>query len=253
MGTLLPPDWEQKASPTTLADLDALAERYAGRPPSSLPAASDLRAAALRLQQPEPAGSSASVWERFKGWLQRQLALAAQLLKWLFPKSSGTAGPSLQEVLLIAATVLLLLVIAAFVIAKLRAAGTPDAGRPKQSERRRRRAAVRRTTAAAGIGSVASSAALDRPVLALQMLIEALRRSRRIEKDGNLTCREVVTRAVFDTQGQREGFARIALLAERELYGPRGASIRLPDELRPALQALCAQLSAAPATRSAAS
>lgn len=253
MGTLLPPDWDQKASPTTLADLEALAERYAGRPPSSLPAASDLRAVALRLQQPEPASSSASVWARIKGWLQHRLAPAAQLLKWLFPKSGRTAGPGLQQVLLVAVIILLLLGIAAFVMVAVRAAGNRDAGGSKRSETRRRRAALRAMTAAPEVGNADPATALDRPVLALQVLIEALRHSRRIEKDGNLTCREVITRAVFDTQRQREGFARIALLAERELYGPRGATIRLPDELRPALQGLCAQLSAAPAIRSAAS
>jgi hypothetical protein len=83
------------------------------------------------------------------------------------------------------------------------------------------------------------------------MLIEALTRSRRIERVGSLTCREVLTHAVFDTQGQREGFARIALLAEQEVFGPRGSSIRVPDELRPALQALRIQLLAAPARTAA--
>lgn len=84
------------------------------------------------------------------------------------------------------------------------------------------------------------------------MLIEALRRSRRIERDGSLTCRQVLAQAVFDTQRQRDGFASIALLAERELFGPRDSAISVPDELRPTLQQLYTQLLTAPAARSAA-
>jgi hypothetical protein len=89
--------------------------------------------------------------------------------------------------------------------------------------------------------------------VALRMLIDALRHSRRIERDGTLTCREVLARAVFDTQAQRDGFAGIALLAERELFGPRDLPIRVPEELRLTLLALYTQLLAAPAARTATS
>jgi len=154
--------------------------------------------------------------------------------------------------LLIGTSVLLLLAIGAFIMAELRAAGLLGTGQGGRTDTRRR-AGAHGTRTEEEVATGDSTLALDRPALALQMLIEALRRSRRIEKDTNLTCREVGARAVFDTQGQREAFTRIALLAERSLYGPHGAALRLPNELRPALQALRTQLSAAPATRSAAS
>jgi hypothetical protein len=123
---------------------------------------------------------------------------------------------------------------------------------------RRRRSDVRRRTPQTrivmdeGNDDVDAAYSLSHPASALRMLIEALRHSRRIERDANLTCREVLARAVFDTQGQRDGFAAIALLAERELFGPRGSPVAVPDELRSTLQALYSQLLAAPAAQSAA-
>lgn len=254
VGGMLPPDWDKKASPAALADLDALAERYAGRPSSAMPAASDLRALALRLQQPHAPPSSPSLWDRLKAWLRRRLAPAAGLLKWLRSLPGWSAGPGAQGVLLVGAGVLILLAVAAFVISELRAAGLFGPGRRRRSDTRRRAARTRVVTVEAKVGGELDPAqALDHPASALRMLIEALRHSRRIERDGSLTCREVLARAAFDTQGQRDGFARIALLAEQELFGPRGSPSGVPDELRAALQALYRQLLAASAARSAAS
>jgi hypothetical protein len=229
-----------------------LAQRYSGHPVSVLPAASDLRAIALRLQKPPPPVSS-SLWDRIWAWLRRRFALPPSVLKWLHSLPGWSAGPSTQGILLVGTSVLILLGLVAFIISELRAAGLLRARWLKAAPAKRR-------VAQPWIGTLAGEAdedvdpahALDRPALALRMLIEALRHSRRIERDGSLTCREVLVHALFDTQGQREGFARIALLAEQEVYGPRGSSIRVPDELRPALAALRTQLLAAPAARAAA-
>jgi hypothetical protein len=230
----------------------ALAQRYSGQPSSALPAASDLRAIALRLQKPPPPASS-SLWDRITAWLRRRFTVPASLLKWLHSLPGWSAGPSTQGLLLVGSGVLILLALAAFIISELRAAGL--LGRrwlePARARRPVPRPRIRMPGEEADDGADPAHA-LDRPASALRMLIEALRRSRRIDRDGSLTCREVLVRAVFDTQGQREEFAKIALLAEQEVFGPRGASIPVPDELRPALEALRTQLLAAPAARTSA-
>lgn len=247
---VLPARWADKASVLTLADLDALAGRYSGRPSSAQPAASTLRAMAIRLQQSD-SSSGPSLWSRIKAWLSRRLAPAAGLFKWL--RSLPGAGPSSQGVLLVLAVVLLLVGAVVLLLTWLRAAD-PMNTRRRRLARNARRAALSPTLSAdRAVGDDSDPAhAFDRPASALRMLIEALRRSRRIERDGNLTCREVVARAAFDTPGQREGFAGIAVLAERELFGPCG-SLGVPHEQRAALQALYEQLSAAPPQGTAAS
>lgn len=247
VGSVLPSDWDQKTRATECGDLDALAQRYAGRPSSTLPVLSDLRAIALGLEQPHPPDSSSTLWDHVKSWLRRRLAPLGGLLKWFRRLPGGSAGPAFRA--LLGAGALILLGVAAIILTELRAAGVFDPGR-----RRRHAARTRVVMAEPGADTdIDATHALDSPASALRLLIEALRRSRRIERDGNLTCREVLARAVFDTQGQREEFAGIALLAERELFGLHGLPMRVPEELRPTLQALYTQLSAAPAVRPAAS
>ncbi|MGA8094305.1 MAG: hypothetical protein WB823_08580 [Steroidobacteraceae bacterium] len=253
VGRLLPADWDKKASAATLRDLDALAQRYAVRPSSALPAASELRAIALPLQQPPAPSAWSSLWDHIKDRL-RHLAPLEALLKWLHALPSGSPGSGVRAVPLIGAGALILLGVAAMIYTGLRGEGPLGSGRRRRSDARRHSALTRVVTAEENAEDAVDAAhALDHPGSALRMLIAALRRSRRIERDGNLTCREVLARAVFDTQGQREGFAAIALLAERELFGPRGFPLAVPDELRPTLQTLYHQLLAAPAARSAAS
>lgn len=254
IGELLPADWNKKASVARCGDLDALAVRYSGPPSSSLPAAPDLRAIALRLQRPDLPPDSPSLWNRFTSWLRRRLAPFAGWLKWLHFTPGSVAGTGLRTVLLVCAGVLIVLSLVTLIFTELRAAGLFGPNRRRRSEVRRR-PAQRKNPSADGTadGDIDEAHALDRPTSALRMLIDALRRSRRIERDGNLTCREVLARAVFDTQAQRDGFAGIALLAERELFGPRELPMRVPDELRPTLQALYTQLLTAPAARTAAS
>lgn len=249
MGSVLPADWnKRKTSAAACNDLDALVRRYAGQPPSTLPAASDLRQIALHLQQPDAPSSASSLWDHVKAWLRRRFAPLGALLKWVRLLPDGSAGPAFQTVLLAVAGALILLGVVAVILTELRAAGVFNPGR------RRRHAQTRVVTAKASADADAAPADhLDSPASALRMLIAALRHSRRIDRDGSLTCREVLARAVFDTQAQREEFASIALLAERELFGCHGVPMRVPHELRPALRALYIQLSDAPAARSAAS
>lgn len=248
IGSVLPADWDKKTSATACNDLGVLVGRYAGQPSSTLPSASDLRQIALRLEQPDAPSPASTLWDHVKAWLRRRFAPLGALLKWLRLLPDGSAGPGFQTVLLVGAGALILLGVAAIILTELRAAGIFN------PERRRHRLQTRVVMAKESAEAhVASADQLDSPAAALRMLIAALRHSRRIDRDGSLTCREVLARAVFDTRAQREEFAGIALLAERELFGFRGSPMRVPHELRPALRALYTQLSAAPAARSSAS
>lgn len=247
VGSVLPSDWDKKSRTAGCSDLDALAQRYAGRPASTLPAVSDLRAMALRLQRPGGTSASSALWGRVQVWLRSRLAPLDGLVKWLRRLPGGSASPAFRSVLLIGAGGLILLAVGAVILMELRAAGLFDPDRRRNAVRKHVAPAEANTNA-----EIDTAHALDSPASALRMLIAALRHSRRIERDRNLTCRELLSHALFDTQGQREEFASIALLAERELFGLRGLPVRLPDELRPALQALYTQLSALPPARSAA-
>lgn len=253
---LLPAGWDKRVSAAALGDLDALVRRYAGRPASTPPAPADLRAIALRLRQPGSTPSSSPLWHRIEAWLRRRLAALSGLLRWLHVRPGGSLGPGARRALFACAGVLTLLGLAALVLTELRAAGLLGPGRHARADTRHRRRATRESIPGAARENAADADpphALDSPASALRLLLEALRRSRRIERDGNLTCREILAHAVFDTRDQREGFATIASLAERELFGPDGARIRVPDDLRAALRALYTQLSAAPPARSAGS
>lgn len=253
MSSLLPVNWDRKAGGEACADLGAIAGRYTGQPASSLPAVSDLRAIALRLQQPASPPFSSSLWNHIKSWLRQRFApFAGPLKRWLSSLPSGNAGAGLWALLLLGAGALILAGVVAIIVTELRAAGLFDPGRRRRSQARDGAAPARLISAEENADGDDDAARLARPASALRMLIEALRRSQRIERDGSLTCREVLAHALFDTQGQREGFASIAILAERELFGPRGLPISVPDELRPTLQQLYSQLLSAPAVRSAA-
>lgn len=249
---LLPTGWRRKMSPSTCADLTVLALRYARRPSSAVPAASDLRTLALTLQTPPTPPHS--FWKHIGTWLRRRLEPLDWLLKWLHSLPAWSVGPSSRTALLVAMSALLLLGVAAFGFVGLRAAGLIGALRRPSSRGHRRVAQARKAVGAGPLDRDAEAMQTpERPVLALRMLMNALRRSQRIERDGGLTCREVVARALFDTLGQREEFATVALLAERELYGPDGSPIQMPDELRASVQALYDQLLAAPVAAGSAS
>jgi hypothetical protein len=241
---VLPAGWDKKTSVAACTDLGALLRRYARQPPSTLPTASDLRQIALRLEQPSPPATASAFWNHVKAWLRRHSAPLRTLLKWFRLLPDGSAGPAFQTALLVGAGALILIAIAAVIFTELRAAGVLNPGRRRRHTRTR--VAVAHESADA---DVAAADQLDSPASALRMLIAALRRSRRIDHDGSLTCREVLARALFDTPGQRDEFAGIALLAERQLFGSRGLPMSVPQELRPALRTLYIQLSAAPAAR----
>ena len=83
-----------------------------------------------------------------------------------------------------------------------------------------------------GLTDVETAAEHLRPALLLRLLVMALTRAHRLEREAIMTCRELITAAHFDNAAQRETFERVALLAEQGLYGdPKRAVAPLSPEL----------------------
>jgi hypothetical protein len=248
---LLPADWRTRLSPRALADLAALAERYDGPAPALRPDAASLQAIARALQPPP---GPPSWWERIKAWIRHWLESADRNPPaWLRYLPHWRIGGGLAKLVVYGMVTVLLVTVAVIVFVELRAAGVVG-------KRARRRSAARDVSVetrskderALGIEELDAVPPHERPVRLLRLLVEALMRSRRLDHDRDLTCRELIAQARFDDERQRNAFSHIALLAERVLYGPERAPVRITDEMVSGARALHAQLLAtAPAAQSA--
>ncbi len=219
LAALMPRHWHGRISSADLGALAVLARRYAHGPSSRLPNPVALRATALGLARRGEHGPRPSLW----AWLGREIhvwiaPIATLLEHWL---RSVVRNPRhrelLDHLLWIVGGILLATTVLAIVL-QLRAGGLFGA----RIERRSRRAhRPRPPPAAAPTPAAADWTALARqPADLLGLLIGALVRTRRLDRERDLTCRELVARVRFDNAMQRRAFARIALLAERERYGP---------------------------------
>jgi hypothetical protein len=238
LDSVLPSNWKTRIRSGALDDLGALEARYA-QPSSGAP----LNPVALRAiaQRMSPPPTSISWWERFKSWLATWLESEhnrwPDWMRYLPNLGSGA------RYFVYGSAALLLIAVAWVIVVELRAAGLLG------PMRRRARAARAPVPGPALLEESVSPTDLDaapehmRPVILLRLLVAALTRSHRIERDGILTCRELISAARFDTPAQREVFASVALSAERVLYGdPRGAPVRLQDDLLGGARGLYSQL-----------
>jgi hypothetical protein len=240
----LPQDWEEDVAASDLADWSALADRYDGSaaPPMPLPDSSRLQTIARFLRPPpEPP----NWWERLKtwvvSWFDPERGQWPDWLRWPAQWRPGNA--------ILYGVMGLVLIAAAVVIAmELRAAGVFGAGR-------RRRAPPKRSATDIPTNSAhwQEPGRIDEPVeqlgpeRLLRVLVAALTKSHRLERDRDLTCRELITAARFDTTAQREIFAGVALLAEQILYGdPRRPPLN-DRKLGQSARGLYGELLAAPA------
>jgi len=217
---LLPRDWKSHVSARALGDLDALAERYAVAAPQPAPNAARLRAIAQALQPP---AQPLSWWQRLRAWLAQWLeSRSTAWPDWLRPHWSLSAGFWTALAYVLAAILVLAAVVV--VIIEVRAARVPGG--------RRRRGAPRQEATGAGrsedlwpeLSAIEAAAVRERAVLVLRLLVGALTRSQRLDRDRYLTCRELITAARFDSSTQREQFQGLALRAERALYDDPHAS-----------------------------
>jgi len=240
----LPEDWKEQVTRDDLADWSALADRYDGaaaRVP--LPDSARLQTIAQYLRPPpEPP----NWWERFKtwvgSWLDPERGQWPGWLRWPAQWRPGNA-------ILYGVMGLVLIAAAIVIVMELRAVGVFGAGR-------RRRAPSKRSATATPTNSPhwqepeETDEPVDqlRPERMLRVLVAALTKSHRLERDRDLTCRELITAARFDTTAQREIFASVALLAEQILYGDPGRAPTLNDrELGQSARGLYGELLAAPA------
>ncbi|HEV2442735.1 MAG TPA: hypothetical protein VGT07_09445 [Steroidobacteraceae bacterium] len=239
----LPPDWRKTLTAGGLADVDALVRRYAGSPASAAPPAAGLRSIAAGLVPPQP---PPSWFDRIRGWIRHWTdSLLHRTGQWL-----RSLGPALRHArhplaIFLAVTALLLTAVVVLLAFELRGTGLL---------RSFRRAARRQRAAAATEEAIQSPSRepdwarlRERPSRILQLLVDTLTRAHRLRRDRHLTCRELETAARFETEFERDGFARVARLAERELYGPPGATLLSAEALREA-QILHARLLAAART-----
>jgi hypothetical protein len=240
---LLPKDWPRRISPRALADWNDLATRYARPTPAGMPDPARLQSIA-RLLQPPP--SSATWWERFKSWFKNWLRSdPGHWPNWL---RSLPAWLPRAQILIFASIALVLIAAVALIVVELRAAGVFESG--GRRSRQPRRGAQGLTAAAEPLtpADVDAAAPEVMPVILLRLLVEALTRSQRLDRDRVLTCRELITAARFDTAAQREIFARVALLAEQRLYGdPRHESQAPNDDVLGKARGLHGELLAPPA------
>lgn len=248
LGAVLPAGWPARLDSRMLADLSTLMVRYSGQPLSARPDDALLRSLASHLE----GKSGRPSWrQRLLAWLERVFERReGGELSWLHGLPRWVLDPRVwwwvRQVMmgLIVAT---LVVIAA---RESRAAGWLGGGKRRRTQTRTHRA-TRAHASGERVELPQRPEASYRPAFLLRILIDALRRSQRIDCDRSLTWREISARARFDSQAQRDGFARIALLAEHELYGPPGGVPEVPDELREGVEALREQLTTPPAAPAA--
>jgi hypothetical protein len=237
-------NWKKRVTPRVLSDWSALADRYdeaaAPVPPSDSVRLQTI-ARLLRPPQPPP-----TWWERLKTWVRNWLDPEhGQWPAWLRWPTQWRPGNGLLYCLAALVLIAALVVIAI----ELRAAGVIGAGR------RRRTLAKRPAT-----NTYTASEPLDDPTLLqeiggplrperlLRLLVSALTKSHRLERDRDLTCRELITAAQFDTPAQREIFSTVALLAEQTLYDDPSRAPAIPEAtLGQSARGLYGELLAAPA------
>jgi len=210
---LLPEDWKTHISPHALTDLSALTDRYTQRTERELPDPASLQRIARQLEA--PAGVP-SWWERLKSWLASWLDSDRNRWPAWLRSLRLSRGAALA---LVFGSVALVVIAAAVVVAReLRAAGAFGLRRAQRAQS----AGIQPTAVTErSLTSMDIDAAPEhlRPVILLRLLVAALARSNRLEREGVLTCRELIAAARFDTPAQREIFANVALSAEQVLYG----------------------------------
>ena len=231
---LLPPAWSTTLQSAGLGELAALARHYAGAPRSPAPNPAVLQDTAEALAAPTPAPSE---WDRIRTWLRHWSApLTTFVREHLRALLRGRGGVQLLHTLLWCLVALLFALALVGVYFGLRA----GLFKPRTPHPARHPRAPRGKTAAPAPPSPDWSTLGSQPSRILRVLIEALVESGRLERAQHLTCRELATQARFDTGAQREEFAQVALLAERERYGPPAVA-RVPEPVLQSIPALYAQ------------
>ena len=219
---LLPKDMRERRDEISAASLRELAElvRQAARETPKRQAPEVSRLAPVLAGLGEKGQQGATRWERFKRWLQDKLERREKEESedsWLdqlgrqFETSEGVA----RLITYVGYGFLVLLVL--FVIwSELRAAGllggTRRAARMAEAREWRRRLQL---------ADILAAPLSERPGMLLQLLGDALMRTRRLPSAAGLTASELVRQARLDSEHERAELARVAVAAEAVRYAAR--------------------------------
>jgi hypothetical protein len=243
----LPATWEERINTRQLADLNALTARYAQEAPRALADPGSLMEIARRLPHPASTVTPLDVLRRwFWSWLGERWRAWSRFL----PAWRPTGGQ--LSVVFYGLIGLVVTGAAVVIFNELRAAGVFGVQQSRRTLQRRPAPQPKPAEQTLDAAAIAAAAPHLRPVLLLRALVAALSRSRRLQHERVLTCRELVTAARLDSSAQRELFSRVALLAEGSLYGDPGRPApMLGDEVLAEASILTRQLLAAPHAQSA--
>jgi hypothetical protein len=243
----LPEHWRKQLAPQGVRDIQALLERYQGEPPAVAPRADTISEIAQALRAKDP---PRSWWQRVRVWLRHllepQRSSDSGLLSRVVNGILNALTARVRLVLFYASLALVVLLLGFIILRELRIAGVGRRAGP----RRTRGETSGPPGAASGrleLADLEQCPLSERPALLLRLLVQALGESGRLGSDRALTHRELIARAGFDSPDQRQQFAGISLLAERQLYG-RGLTAEVDAEFERALRAgrqLYAQLRSA--------
>ncbi|HEX4269688.1 MAG TPA: hypothetical protein VHY36_17505 [Steroidobacteraceae bacterium] len=219
----MPTGWRKTLTAGGLTDVDTLLQRYSESQPEEPLRAAALRsiAAALVPRQPPVTWTG-----RIEAWIRHTLLQPlGRWLRSLGPRIRSTQHP---QAIFFGLTALLLIAAVAVLAFELRGSGlTRLLGRPALPPRRRRSAADSTASPEPDWTHLRAQ-----PARLLRLLVETLTRAHRLERERHLTCRELEAQARFDTEMERAGFAQVARLAEREIYGPPGIVVLADETLR---------------------
>jgi hypothetical protein len=246
---LLPRGWQKTLTAGELADLGALAGRYGGTPVPRPSGAAALRNIAGRLVPPTPPPTwSDRLMARIRHWTG---PLLQRLSRWLRSVAPAAGHPRRAKEVLYGVIAFLLAAVALALTLELRGSGLIRRWSRGTQPRGAPLGAGFAEAAAAPFGEPEWARLRASPARILRLLVEALTRAQRLGHDRHLTCRELQAQARLDTEREREDFARVSRLAERELYGPAGVP-PLPEETLKGVKSLYARLLAAAARGGAA-
>jgi hypothetical protein len=198
----------------------------------------------LRAEKPE---HTLTWFERLKRWLRsllerQQDAPDRSLPRWLLGDLDLS---SIVRVLLLGSLILVVVLAIAVIYNELRVSGML-----------RKRTVLHDAAVNAASNDALAAGELEdldrlsadrKPPMLLRMLVATLIKSGRLRTERSLTYRELCTRATFDDTQQRDSFRRVAVLAERVVYGGGTVSAEEVEPMVAAARALDAQLRGAPA------
>jgi hypothetical protein len=238
---LLPVDQHHLLTPSGLANLRTLLDRYA-QPPEGQVGVDSVHSVLESLREPVVAEQELSWFERLKRWLREAFDRQEEeanpwLQRWL---NDHPISEAVRLALFYGVMLLVVLMAIVIVVNEVRAART---GRRKSGA----------ATASAVDAGVVTSGEFDleaalregRPSAVLRLLIATLVKTGRLHGAQSLTHRELMARARFDDSTQRDSFRRVTQLAELEVFSGKALASDAQDEAVRVGRSLNAQLSGA--------